>query len=238
MKTVGIIGGIAPESTIEYYRLIIERYRKEKGDGTYPSIMINSIDLTRMLTLVAARDRARLSSYLIREVRRLAGAGADFALFASNTPHIVFEDVARQSPIPLVSLVDATRAAVEALGFKKVALLGTRFTMLGTFYPESFSARNIDIVVPMGEDQDYVHDKYMSELVHAVYLDQTRKGILRIVARLRESEGIEAVILGGTELPLLFRDFPITPVPFLDTMKIHVEEVVTRLLEQEERYDV
>jgi aspartate racemase len=181
MKTVGIIGGIAPESTIEYYRLIIARYREQKGDGSYPSVIINSIDLTKMLGFVTAGDLAGLAAYLMREVKRLAGAGADFGLFASNTPNIVFK-------------------------------------------------RGIDLVVPGSEDQEYIHEKYMSELVNAVFLPQTRTELLRIVGRLREQSGIEAVILGGTELPLILRDVREGEIPFLDTTRIHAEEAVGRLL--------
>src|SRR4030042_5490806 len=108
MKTVGIIGGIGPESTIEYYRLIIASYREQKRDGSYPSIIINSIDMKKMLDLIAANELAGVTEYLLGEMKKLALAGADLGLLASNTPHIFFADIQRQSPIPLVSIVEAT----------------------------------------------------------------------------------------------------------------------------------
>lgn len=114
MKTIGIVGGIAPASTIEYYRLIIARYREQKRDGSYPPIIINSIDLKKVLDLIGAQRLAEVTEYLLGEVTRLGGARADFGLLASNTPHIVFEDIQRQSPIPLVSIVEATCQATWA----------------------------------------------------------------------------------------------------------------------------
>ncbi len=125
MKTIGIIGGIAPESTIEYYRSIIRLYRERARDGTYPPILINSIDLKRVLDLVGAQKLAELTEYVLGEVRKLARAGADLGLLASNTPHVVFDDIRRSSPIPLVSIVEATCRATQALGLKKVGLFGT-----------------------------------------------------------------------------------------------------------------
>ena len=117
MKTAGIIGGIGPESTIDYYRAIIAAYRERNRDGSYPSILIDSIDLQRMLEL-AAGDLPQLTEYLAAEVSRLARAGADFALLAANTPHIVFHDLERRSPIPLVSIVEATCEAARRMGLK------------------------------------------------------------------------------------------------------------------------
>lgn len=230
MKTIGIIGGIAPESTIEYYRLIIALYREQKRDGNYPPILINSINLKKMLDLIGAQKLAEVTEYLLGEVTKLAHAGADLALLASNTPHIVFEDIRWQSPIPLVSIVEATCQATQALGLNRVGLFGTRFTMQARFYPEVFSRQGITLIVPELDDQDYIHDKYMSELVNGVFRAETRERLLAIVDRLTEREGIQGLILGGTELPLILRDVAHRGIPFLDTTRIHVERAVTQLL--------
>ena len=148
MKTLGIVGGIAPGSTVDYYRLLISSYREQRRDGTYPSILINSVDLTRMLDLVSGNRLAELTEWLVREVERLARAGADFGLLASNTPHIVFEELSRATPIPLLSIVEAAREATHDLALKTVGLLGTRFTMQGRFYPEVFAKRGIAVRRP------------------------------------------------------------------------------------------
>ena len=233
MKTLGIVGGIAPESTVDYYRRIIALYRAERSDGGYPRILINSIDLKKMLDLIGAGNLPEVTEFLLAEVVKLAAAGADFGLFASNTPHLVFEDIRQRSPIPLVSIVEAACEAALALGLGKLGLLGTRFTMQGGFYSKVFSAHRIEVIVPSSDEQDYVHNRYMDELVHGVYRAETRERLLTIVKRLRRQEGIQGLILGGTELPLLFRDGAQADIPVLDTTKIHVERAVACLLAQE-----
>ncbi len=127
MKTLGIVGGTAPDSTIEYYRLIVASYRDRVRDGSYPSLLINSIDLKKMLDLIGADRLADVTRFLLGELGKLARAGAEFGLLASNTPHIVFDDLARQSPIPLISIVEAACDAAQALGLKRVGLIGTRY---------------------------------------------------------------------------------------------------------------
>jgi aspartate racemase len=230
MKTLGIIGGLGPESTVDYYRLIIAAYREQKRYGSYPAIIINSIDLNKARDLVTANALADLTEYLVAEVQRLARAGANFGLIAANTPHIVFGDIQRESPIPLISIVEATREAAKSLGLKRLGLLGTRFTMQGRFFPDVFSRAAMTLVVPTEDEQTYVHDKYMSELVNGIFLAETRERLLKIVDRLKEREGIEGVILGGTELPLLLRDAASQHIPFLDTTEIHVRAAVAQML--------
>jgi len=215
---------------MDYYRLIIAAYRERKQDGSYPPIIINSIDLNKARDLVTANALAELTEYLVVEVRRLARAGADFGLLAANTPHIVFDDLRRQSPIPLLSIVEATCEAAKALGLKRLGLLGTRFTMQGRFFPDVFTREGMTLVVPAPDEQAYIHDKYMAELVNGIFLSETRQGLLEIVERLKRREGIEGVILGGTELPLILRDAASGDIPFLDTTRIHVQSAVLQML--------
>ncbi len=230
MKTLGIVGGIGPESTIAYYRLIIESYCRQKPDGSYPPVIINSIDLTRMLDLIGANELAAVTEYLVGEVKKLARGGAAFGLLAANSPHIVFDEIQRGSPIPLISIVEATCKATQAWGITTVGLLGARYTMQGHFYADVFARQGIQIVVPGPEDQDYIHEKYMNELVQGLYLDETRARLLGIVDKLKERDDIQGVILGGTELPLILRDEAYKGIPFLDTTKIHVERAVAEML--------
>jgi aspartate racemase len=230
MKTIGIIGGIGPESTIEYYRSIMTSYRKEKPDGTYPPILINSIDLKKMLDLIEGNELAEVTEYLLGEINKLAQAGADFGLLAANTPHIVFDDLQQQSPVPLISIVEAACDATQALGLKKVGLFGTRITMQGRFYPDVFSRKGIDLVVPALNEQDYIHEKYMGELVKGVFLPETKEQLLTIIFRLEKNDGIQGLILGGTELPLILRDVKDRGIPFLDTTRIHAERAVAEML--------
>jgi aspartate racemase len=228
-KTVGIIGGIGPESTIDYYRLLLAAYRTKKPDGSAPSIIINSVDLQSMLSLVAANDLPKLADFLVTEVQRLAGAGADFGLLAANTPHMVFDEVSARSSIPLISIVEATRDAASAAGLRKLGLFGTRFTMQARFFFDVFERAGMTLVVPDDDDQHFIHDKYMNELGRGIFLDETRDRMLAIARDLVEHHSIQALILGGTELPLLLRDADVG-VPLLDTTKIHVERAVEALL--------
>src|SRR6266852_5861868 len=151
MKILGMIGGLGPESTLEYYRSIIALYRERERDGSYPQFIINSVDLKKGLDFMAVNDLAGMADYLIREIGKLARAGADFGLIAANTPHIVFDDVAPKSPIPLISIVEATCAAAKSRKMRRIALFGTRFTMQASFYPKVFSREGIDLVVPDAE---------------------------------------------------------------------------------------
>jgi aspartate racemase len=230
MKTVGMIGGTGPESTIEYYRLIIALYRERVQDGSYPPILLNSIDMTRMLDLIGADQLAEVTEYLVGEVQKLANAGADFGFLASNTPHIVFNEIQRRSPIPLISIVEATCEAAQALGLRKAGLFGTRFTMQKSFYPDVFSKVGIKLVMPEPNEQSYIHDKYMNELVNGIFLPETREELLSIVSHMIEEQDIQGLILGGTELPIILNDTEYMGIPFLDTTRIHVERVVVEML--------
>jgi aspartate racemase len=230
MKRLGIVGGIAPESTVEYYRRIVALYRERVADGSYPPLLINSIDMKRMLDLIGAGELERVAEYLLGELQRLERAGAEFALLASNTPHVVFGELERRSPVPLLSIVRAARDAAVALGLKRVGLLGTSFTMRGGFYEEVFSQSGVVVVTPEAADQSYVHGKYMGELVGGVFLPETREGLLAVVDRLKERAGVEGVVLGGTELPLILPDAAGRGMPFLDTTRIHAERAVAEML--------
>jgi aspartate racemase len=230
MKTVGMLGGIGPESTVEYYRSLIAGYRQLKQDGSYPSIIINSIDVTKLLAWMGANQLREVTDYLVDELEKLARAGADFGIIAANTPHIVFEEVQRCSPIPLISIVEATCAEAERRGISKAGLIGTRFTMQARFYPAVFSRKGITLVVPAEEEQDYIHDKYLGELLKGVFLPKTRERLLEIIASMKQEHQIEAVILGGTELPLILHGDQACGIPLLDTTQIHVQAVVERLI--------
>jgi aspartate racemase len=235
MKLIGIVGGIGPESTIDYYRLFISIYRERRPEGGYPPVVINSIDLARVLKLVSSNDLAGLAAYMLEEVRRLARAGATHGLLSSNTPHIVFDELRRASPIPLISIVEtASRAAAERK-LKRVGLFGTRFTMQGGFYQKVFAREAIEVVIPESGDQEFIHDTYLNELVNGVVVAATRERYIAIARRMKSEQGIEALILGGTELPLLLRDAIDIGMMLLDTARLHVEAAVSELLSDEAR---
>ena len=229
MKMLGIIGGVGPESTIEYYQNIIALYRERQRDGSYPEFIINSVDLKKGLDFMAANNLTGMADYLLEEIGKLARAGANFGLISANTPHIVFDEVASKSPIPLISIVEATCEAANARKLKRLGLFGTRFTMQGTFYPKVFSREGIELVAPDAKDQEYIHDKYLNELVPGKFLPETRDGLLAIVDRMHAKSDIDGVILAGTELPLILRDADHKEIPLLDTTRIHCQAAVAEM---------
>jgi aspartate racemase len=230
MKTLGIIGGLGPESTLDYYQKIIALFRERTGNRHYPEFVIVSVDLRKGLDFMEANDLSGMANYLLKGIDKLARSGADFGIISANTPHIVFDEVAPKSPIPLISIVEATCAAAKAQNLKRMALFGTRYTMQAAFYPKDFAREAIELLVPDSDDQDYIHEKYFSELVPGKFLPETRAGLLAIVDRMKTTKNIEGVILAGTELPLILRDPIHNGIPFLDTTKIHVEAAVAHML--------
>src|SRR5713226_2996765 len=148
MKTLGIIGGLGPESTLDYYQRIVASYRERTGDGHYPEFMIVSVDLRKGLDFMEASDLRGMADFLLEGIGKLARAGADFGIISANTPHIVFDEVAVKSPIPLISIVEATCAAAKAQNLRRLALFGTRYTMKATFYPKVFARDGIELLVP------------------------------------------------------------------------------------------
>ena len=230
MKTLGIIGGLGPESTIDYYGRIIALYRERTRDGSYPQFVINSINMQKGLDFMEANNLAGMADYLIGEIGKLAQAGAAFGVISANTPHIVFDEVASKSPIPLISIVEATCAEAKARKLERLALFGTRYTMQAAFYPKVFSREGIELVVPDPSDQTDIHDKYLSELVAGKFLLPTRARLLEIIDHLRTTSDVDGVILAGTELPLILCDAEYNGISLLDTTKIHCEAAVTEML--------
>jgi aspartate racemase len=226
VKTLGLVGGIGPESTIAYYRAILAAGRVI-APTSQPRILINSIDVQAVLRLVGADQLTELTDYLVAEIERLANAQADLALIAANTPHIVFDEVRSRSPIPMVSIVEAARDAVHAAGLGRIGLFGTRFTMQGRFYPDVFSKAGITVVPLRDDEQAFIHDTYVNELLNGRFTGSSRDALLRLVDAQRLRDGIEAVVLAGTELPLLLTDLTAASIPLLDTTDIHVKAAVT-----------
>ena len=230
MRTAGMIGGLGPESTIDYYRSILARFRVRKPEGGYPHVIINSLDVDKGIAMLDSGRLDELADYLVAGIESLVRAGADFGFIAANTPHLVFDEVQRRSAIPLLSIVRATSGRAKALGLKNVGLLGTGFTMRASFYPEEFQRAEIAVVRPKESEQVFIHRKYIDELLHNQFLPETRTEILRIAQRMKTEDGIEALVLAGTELPLLLRESANTGIELLDTTMIHVEAIVDELL--------
>jgi aspartate racemase len=225
MKTIGIIGGLGPESTIDYYKGIIRTFQNTYADLAYPEIVVYSADVNKLLALVEAEEWKKLVDWLVARVRSVHNAGADFAVIGANTAHIVFDEVESRSPIPMLSIIKETCRRAESLGLKKLGLMGTGFTMESDFFQKPFYEKGIKVVVPDEGDRKYIHDKLMSEIELGIIKDSTREGLLAIVKKMIEQESIDSVILGCTELPLIL-DRDEFGIFFLNTTAIHVDSIV------------
>jgi aspartate racemase len=234
LPRVGIVGGLGPESTIDYYRRILREWERDDAPES-PSIVIDSLDVRRALRLVET-DRAELVEYLLASLRRLAAAGADFAAISANTPHLVFDELAARAPLPLVSIVEACANDAHGRGLRRLALLGTRFTMEAPFYPEVCARRGIAVVTPGGPERAWVHECYVGELLQGEFREASRERMAGLIERMKNEQRIEGVILGGTELPLLLSAADIAGVPLLDTTALHVAAIV-RILRDPDALD-
>lgn len=227
-ERIGILGGLTPESTVTYYLHIVHSYQRRFGDHGFPEIVVYSVSFQRFEDWMEAGEWDRIAEGLRDGIERLAAAGAGFAVMATNTMHLLYDRLVRESPIPLLSIIDATAGAIRARGLRTVGLLGTRFTMEKPFYAEGLARYGIASLVPDKEDREYIHRIIMDELSRGVTTEPSRLGYLSIIDKLA-SRGAEGVVLGCTEIPLLIRPED-TPVPLFDTAVLHAEAALERAL--------
>lgn len=219
MKTIGIIGGLGPPSTVKYYEGLIEGAQRAFGGVVAPPILITSVNGEDVRQLRIAGNADAEGAFYAQEARRLQNAGADFILIASNTSHKNAPNITAAIDIPLLHLADATAEAITRRGMKRVALLGTAPTMEEDFYKDRLKAAGLDVVVPDAETRHYISDTIYTELVRNIVTEAASAKFRDIIQRL-ENDGVEGVILGCTELTLL--DLAGCTVPLFDTVKIHV----------------
>jgi aspartate racemase len=228
-KTIGILGGMSPESTVAYYEHITRTYTERFGDYGYPEILIYSVSFQPYVDWPEEDRWDLVAEGLSRAARALQLAGADFLLIATNTMHIVFDEVEASVEVPMLSLLDAVGEAIERRGMKKVGLLGTAFTMEKTFYHDALVESGIEVLVPTAEDRKRVNDVIYNELVAGEIRDDSREIFLTIIDELAE-RGAEGVILGCTEIPLLVSEEAAGIVLF-DTTTIHAEAALRYAVE-------
>jgi aspartate racemase len=204
-------------------------YREREGKG-YPPLVVKSVDFERMIQLVQEGDTAKIGAYFLGALRTLADAGANFAVMASNTPHVVFTELKERSPIPLISVMEVALEAARKRRLKRVGVLGSKFTMQGKFYSEAFLRAAIAVVPPAPPEAERIHRIYMEELVHGVVRDASRQEVMKIALEIQAQENLDGMILGGTELALLMRGHEPPGLAFLDTAQLHCARVVDEIL--------
>ncbi len=231
MKKPGIIGGVGPESSIEYYKLIIKRFQEKLNTKDYPELVINSINMTEMLGYVFTNQLDSLTDFLSERIKILELSGVDFAAIASNTPHLVFDRLINRVKIPLVSIAEEACKVINNKKITRAGLFGTKSTMTSGFYKRVAEQYGIEVLVPDPIRQDYIHEKYMGELVFNRILPDTRQQLIQIVKNLQKNESIQGLILGGTELPLILSQSDFDDIEIFDTTQIHVESIVSKMIE-------
>jgi aspartate racemase len=225
-KTIGMIGGIAPASTVDYYQRIISRFQERTGQGNFPAIIINSINMTHMLSLIHNNQIDELTDFLSEEIFVLEKAGAKVIFMASNTPHAVFGALSQRVKTRMVSIVDSTILYAQSKGHKRLGLFGTISTMEGDFYQKGFEAAGMEIITPMPDERKYIDKIYMEELARGRYVPESKSRLLSIANRMYMEGQIDSLILGGTELPLILKSSDMEDIELINTTKIHVERIL------------
>jgi len=230
MKRAGIIGGMSWESTLEYYRIMNQEVKRKLGKLHSADMLIYSFDFEDIEIMQHKDDWEGLSKAMVDAAKDLVAAKADFIVIATNTMHKLAPDIVKEVNVPLLHIADATADEIKKNNFKKVALLGTRFTMEGKFYREKLEKEhNIEVIVPDLEDRKYIHNVIYSELCLGEIKEESRKKFERIIEKLK-NEGAQGVILGCTEIPLLIKQ-DTSPLPIFDTSTIHAKAAVKFALE-------
>jgi len=220
MKTIGLIGGMSWESSLEYYRLINQRIKERLGGFHSAEIVLRSVDFAEIEDMQTRGDWAAAGARLARAAADLERGGADLGVLCTNTMHKVFDAIQAGTRIPLLHIADVTAAEIRARGLSRVGLLGTRFTMEQDFYRGRLSEKHgIDVLIPDAAGREDVHRIIYGELVMGVIKDGSRAVYNRIIAGL-QARGAQGVVLGCTEIPLLVRQADVA-IPVFDTTAIH-----------------
>jgi aspartate racemase len=220
-KRIGIVGGMSPESTIEYYQYLTRTYTQRFGDYGYPEIIIYSVCFQRYVDWPNAERWDLVAQGLSQAAQRLEAAGADFIVIATNTMHLVVEQVRASVHVPILSLPDVVADVIQSKGIKTVGLLGTKFTMEKNLYQDVLARKGITVLVPDPNDREYVNRVIYDELVAGKIRAESRAGYVDIINKLA-ARGAQGVILGCTEIPLLVQEGDVG-LPLFDTTLLHAE---------------
>lgn len=225
MKKLGLVGGTGPESTLVYYREINRLIHEKTGGKAFPEIAVESVDLYKALGYVECEKYEELVTYLSNAVHNLINGKAEVVALTAGTMHVVYDELKDKVATPLISIPESVCETAMQRGYRKIGLLGTIFTMRKDFFKKPFMDRGIEIVIPSEEEMTLINERIAGELEYGIVKDSTRAELVNIITRMREQAGIEAVILGCTELPLILNPDN-CPTDCLDIMQIHINRLV------------
>ena len=225
MKTIGLLGGMSWESSIEYYRIINQTVKARLGGLHSAQCLMFSVDFAEIEELQHADAWKTLTHMMIAAVHRLEAGGADFTVICTNTMHRMAEAVEAATRIPLLHIADATAGAIKAQGISQVGLLGTSFTMEGDFYRKRLEEKhNLHVLIPQEKEREAIHRIIYGELVQGIIDDASRQIYVEVIEEL-QSHGARGVVLGCTEIPLLVKQSDVS-IPIFDTTTIHAHAAV------------
>lgn len=229
MKKIGLLGGTGPESTLLYYKGLNAGIDKLTNGDHMPELVIESVDFRRVWGYLTNGQYGELADYLAEKVNNLRKYGAEVVSLTAVTTHIVWEEIAAKTKSSLVSIPQVVSEAVVAKGYKKVGLLGTIFTMEQDYMKKDLREAGVEVFVPQQADRELVAGRIYQELELGIVKESTLQEFQQIIRKMQAEHGIEAIILGCTELPLLLNTEN-CPVPCLDSVEIHIEELVRQAM--------
>ena len=231
LKKIALLAGMGPESTLDYYRGIIDAFKPRYDETGNPEILIDSLNLKHLLASAEHGKWREMAEELAGHFEAMRAAGAEIGAMASNTPHKIFDDIQQQTALPLISIVEATRTEAVREHAKRLLLLGTKFTMSSDFYFKAFTQSGISLLVPDAGEQNYINDKIFAEIEHGIIRKETKQHFLEIIGR-RPKQALDGVILGCTEFSIILKKEDIDGL-YLNTTDIHFDAIVRACLDED-----
>ena len=225
MKKIGLVGGTGPESTLMYYKELNSRIDKITNGTQMPDLSIESVNFRRAWNYVSSQKYDLLADYLAEKVENLKSSGAEVIALTAATMHIVYEKIVQKTNVPLVSIPKSVCQEIQKKGYKKVGLLGTIFTMEQDYMKKDLVQAGIEVFVPEKTDRELVAKRILEELEVGIVKESTLKEFTAIIQKMKNDHGIEALILGCTELPLLLNKSN-CPIDCLDSVEIHIQKLI------------
>lgn len=224
MKKIGLLGGMSWESSLEYYRIMNDLVKSKLGGSHSAKCLMHSFDFHEVEELQHKSEWEALTNIMVHEAMNLKKAGADFLVICSNTMHLMVPEIEKNTGLQVIHIADATGDEIIKRQVGKVLLLGTKFIMEGTFYKERLGRKGIEVVIPDEADRQIVHDIIYQELILGVLNPDSKEKYRKIINKMIE-KGIDGVVLGCTEIPLLIQQGDVT-IEVFDTTEIHSKAAV------------
>lgn len=229
MKKIGLVGGTGPESTLMYYKELNSRMDKLTEGKHMPDIVIESVDFRRAWDYVSNGQYDLLTDYLVEKVNCIKNSGADIITLTAITMHIVIDELIDSTNVEMMSIPKVLCEVVKKRGYKKIGLLGTIFTMEKDYMKKDFLEAGIEVYVPGKQDRELIAKRILEELEVGTVKESTLFEFQEIIKKMRDENGIEAVVLGCTELPILLNSDN-CPLPCLDSVDIHINEIIKQAM--------